>query len=96
MEIDFITLTQAGVGPIVVRFSEIVTMESTPVNCTRIEFTYNESLIVEEDIFCVIGRIQAAKLLTEQNAVLLDAISSQTEGSTGDPSGRVGQNGKPK
>lgn len=92
MQIDFITLTQAGVGPIVVRYGEIITMETTPVNCTRIELSYNESLIVEEPIFVVIERIKAAQFLSEQ----ADPASCQTEGSTEDPSGRVGQNGEPK
>lgn len=67
MEIEFITLYKLGVGCIVVRYSDIITMELTPLGYTRLEFGYGEHLIVEEDIFCILRKIKAAKELSENN-----------------------------
>lgn len=66
MEIEFISLYKLGVGCILVRYEDIMTMEYTPLGYTRIEFGYGEHLIVEEDIFCIMKKIKAAKLLSEQ------------------------------
>lgn len=65
MEIDFIVLIKAGVGPVLVRYADIIVMETTPVGCTRLDFGYGDSMIVEENILCVIEKIKAAKLLNE-------------------------------
>jgi len=65
MEIDFIPLCKLGVGPVLVRYDDIMTMELTPMGYTRIEFGYGEHLIVEEDIICILTKIKAAKSLNE-------------------------------
>lgn len=65
MEIEFITLTKLGVGPVLVRYSDIITMELTPLGFNRIEFGYGEHLIVEEEPFSVLKIIKEAKLLSE-------------------------------
>lgn len=48
MNFEFITLYKLGVGYILVRYSDIITMEITPHCVTRIEFAYGEHLIVEQ------------------------------------------------
>lgn len=67
MELEFISLYKLGVGCILVRYDDIMTMEYTPLGYTRIEFGYGEHLIVEEDIFCILTKIKAAKSLNENN-----------------------------
>ncbi len=61
MSIDFITLCKLGVGPVYVRYSDIITIELTPCNFTRIEFGYGEHLIVEESPFQIIKLIKLAE-----------------------------------
>lgn len=61
MNTDFITLWKLGVGPVIVRHSDIATMELTPCGFTRIEFGYGEHLIVEELPFQILAKIQAAE-----------------------------------
>jgi len=63
--IDFITLCRVGVGPTLVRFSEIYAMELTPVGCTRLELSWGH-MIVEESPHDILKIIRAAKELTEQ------------------------------
>ena len=67
MEIEFISLYKLGVGFILVRYADIITMEVTPLGHTRLEFGYGEHLIVEEDVFCILTKIRAAKELSENN-----------------------------
>ncbi len=68
MEIDFITLYRVGVGPTLVRFSEIVTMEPTPVGCTRLELSTGSNIIVEEEAHGILKIIRHAKELSEQSS----------------------------
>ena len=65
MDIEFITLSKLGVGPVLVRYDDIITMELTPMGCTRVEFGYGEHLIVEEEPFAILKIIKEAKLLSE-------------------------------
>jgi hypothetical protein len=65
MDIEFITLSKLGVGPVLVRYDDIITMELTPMGCTRVEFGYGEHLIVEEEPFAILRIIKEAKLLSE-------------------------------
>lgn len=65
MDIEFITLSKLGVGPILVRYDDIMTMELTTMGYTRIEFGYGEHLIVEEEPFAILRIIKEAKLLSE-------------------------------
>jgi len=65
MEIEFISLFRVGVGPALVRFSEIHNMESTPLGCTRIELSWGH-MIVEESPCQILKIIRAAKELNEQ------------------------------
>jgi hypothetical protein len=74
MEIDFISLNKLGVGPILVRYSDIITMEITPLGFTRIEFSYGEHLIVEEEPYHILKIIKEAKLLSE-----IDSVSESTD-----------------
>lgn len=66
MNTDFITLWKLGVGPVVIRHSDIVTMELTPLGFTRIEFGYGEHLIVEELPVQILSRIQALEDLAKE------------------------------
>lgn len=66
MEIEFISLCKVGVGAVIVRHSDIVTMELTPLCYTRIEFGYGEHLIVEETPIQILNKIRAAQELGEQ------------------------------
>jgi len=68
MNFDFIPLTKLGVGTVIVRHSDIITMEITQCGYTRIEFGYGEHLIVEE------GPIRILALIQE-----LDDIKAQLE-----------------
>jgi hypothetical protein len=61
MEIEFICLYKLGVGPVLVRFEDIITIEITPMNYTRIEFGYGEHLIVEETPAFILGLIRRIK-----------------------------------
>lgn len=65
MEIEFITLCRAGVGPTLVRFSEIYAIELTPAGCTRLELSWGH-MIVEEEPHQILKIIRAAKELNEQ------------------------------
>lgn len=78
MEIEFITLTKLGVGSVLVRYSDIITMELTPLCYTRIEFGYGEHLIVEEEPYCILKIIKEAKLLSE-----LDSVQKQESADNG-------------
>jgi hypothetical protein len=65
MSVDFITLCKLGVGPVLVRHSDIITMELTPYNYTRIEFGYGEHLIVEESPAHIIKLIKVIEEIEE-------------------------------
>lgn len=65
MEVEFISLCKLGVGSIIVRHGDIITMELTPMGFTRIEFGYGEHLIVEETPLQILHKIKAAKELSE-------------------------------
>ncbi len=67
MAFEFISLFKLGVGPILVRYDDIILMEPTPTNNTRLELSYGSHIIVVEDFICILSRIKAAKLLNEQN-----------------------------
>ena len=61
MNFDFIPLCKLGVGTVLVRHADIITMELTPLGYTRIEFGYGEHLIVEEGpvkILCLIQNLE--------------------------------------
>lgn len=61
MNTEFITLWKLGVGPVLVRYEDIITMELTPCGFTRIEFGYGEHLIVEQtpiQIFEIVRKIE--------------------------------------
>lgn len=66
MNTDFITLCKLGVGPVIVRHDDIVTMELTPMGVTRIEFGYGEHLIVEEPPFQILKLIRLQEELKTQ------------------------------
>ena len=67
MAFEFITLYKLGVGPVLVRYDDIILIEPTPTNHTRIELSYGDYIIVVEDFICILQRINAAKLTNEQN-----------------------------
>jgi hypothetical protein len=79
MEIEFISLCKLGVGPILVRYGDIILLEPTPRCFTRIDLSYGDHIIVEEDIFCVMRKIYAAKILGEQNNDLKTETKSETK-----------------
>lgn len=68
MNIDFISLCKLGVGQILLRHSEIIEMEPTPCNFTKISLSSGEHLIVEE------GPIQILKLINN-----LEKLKEQVE-----------------
>lgn len=70
MSLDFITLNKVGVGTILVRYSEIVEMEPTPCDYTRIDLSTGNYLIVEEGplvILKLINKAEQLKKLEESN-----------------------------
>lgn len=70
MNFDFIPLNKLGVGTVLVRHEDIVTMEITPCGFTRIEFGYGEHLIVEEGpikILCLIQNLEDLRAQLEQS-----------------------------
>lgn len=66
VEVEFIGLCKLGVGPVLVRHGDIILMEPTPTGFTRLDLSYGDHIIVEEDIICVLQKIKSAKLLSEQ------------------------------
>ena len=66
MNFDFIPLCKLGVGTILVRHSDIITMELTPCGYTRIEFGYGEHLIVEERPIRILELIRELEDLKSQ------------------------------
>lgn len=66
MNFEFIPLCKLGVGTVLVRFSDIITMEITPYGFTRIEFAYGEHLIVEESPLRIFELIKATEYLKDQ------------------------------
>lgn len=69
MNFDFISLCKLGVGTVLVRHADIITMELTPCGYTRIEFGYGEHLIVEEGpvkILCLIQNLEDLRAQLEQ------------------------------
>lgn len=67
MNFDFITLCKLGVGPVIVRHSDIITMELTPLGFTRVEFGYGEHLIVEEPPYQILKMIRHLEELKTQS-----------------------------
>jgi hypothetical protein len=67
LDIEFICLSKLGVGSVLVRHTDIITMELTPMGFTRIEFGYGEHLIVEETPIQILNKIRAAQELSEQS-----------------------------
>ena len=71
MNFDFIPLCKLGVGLVLVRYSDIITLELTPYGYTRIEFGYGEHLIVEDSptrIFDLIKAVEELRSQQEQGA----------------------------
>ena len=66
MNFEFIPLCKLGVGTVLVRFSDIVTMELTPYGFTRIEFGYGKHLIVEESPLKIFELVKATEDLKNQ------------------------------
>lgn len=61
MDIDFITLCKLGVGSVLIRHSEIIAMEPTPCDYTRISLSNGEHLIVEEGPIKILRLIENLK-----------------------------------
>jgi hypothetical protein len=66
LDIEFITLYKLGVGPVLVRYGDIITMEYTPLGFTRIEFGYGEHLIVEQSPTEILKIIRNVQYVSEQ------------------------------
>lgn len=66
MNFEFIPLCKLGVGTVLVRFSDIITMELTPYGYTRIEFAYGEHLIVEESPVRIFELVRATEILKDE------------------------------
>ena len=69
---DFISLTELGVGCILVRYAEIFLIEPTPYCFSRIQISTGTIKIVEESPICVLNKIKLAQELN-------DAIDAQEE-----------------
>lgn len=68
MNYDFITLHKLGVGRVLVRYSDIILIEPTHQEYTRLDFSFGDHIIVEEgplDILQLINNAEAAKALQE-------------------------------
>ena len=68
MNYDFITLHKLGVGRVLVRYSEIILIEPTHQEYSRLDFSFGDHIIVEEgplDILRLIKNAEDAKALEE-------------------------------
>lgn len=63
MSYDFISLHKLGVGHVLLRYSEIILMEPTHNEYTRLDLSFGEHIIVEEGPFDIIKLIKNAELL---------------------------------
>lgn len=70
MSYDFIVVHKLGVGPVLLRYSEIILIEPTHQEYSRIDLSFGEHIIVEE------GPIDILKLI--KNAELLKASEENT------------------
>lgn len=68
MEQEFICLFKLGVGPISIRFSEIIVLEPTLLNNTKIDLSTGNTIIVAEDVTCILTKIKTIQQLNEQIA----------------------------
>lgn len=69
MSYDFITVHKLGVGRVLLRYSEIILIEPTHQEYSRIDLSFGEHIIVEE------GPIDILKLI--KNAELLKAAAEE-------------------
>ncbi len=67
MEREYISLHKLGVGPILVRYTDISTMEPTIEHCTRIDLANGQNIIVSDDIKSILNKIGILQLINEQN-----------------------------
>lgn len=63
---DFISLCKLGVGSILIRHSEIIGMEPTPLGFTNLTLSTGEHLIVEEGPIQILKLIKNLEDLTEK------------------------------
>jgi hypothetical protein len=62
---EFIRLTELGVGCILVRYAEIFSIEPTAYCFSRIQISTGTIKIVEEDPVCILNKIKLAQELTD-------------------------------
>lgn len=76
---DFISLTEPGVGPVLIRHSEIVLIEPTAYCYSRIQLSTGTILIVEESHICVINKIKLELELEAALAVQEARVADQNQ-----------------
>jgi hypothetical protein len=85
MSYDFISLHKLGVGLVLLRYSEIILMEPTHNQYTRLDLSFGEHIIVEEGPVDILRLIKNAELLA---AAEEEASATTTKENT--PSSRSG------
>lgn len=78
MNFEFIPLCKLGVGTVLVRYSDIITMELTPYGYTRIEFGYGEHLIVEDTPLRIFELVRATEELKKEEEKTTNNIGDQS------------------
>lgn len=63
MSYDFINVHKLGVGRVLLRYSEIVLIEPTHQEFTRIDMAFGEHIIVEEGPLDILKLIKNAELM---------------------------------
>ena len=67
MKSEYITLFEYGVGPVSIKYTEIVSVEPTPLPGSRLTLSNGYIKLVCEDVYTVLSTINRAKALNEQN-----------------------------
>lgn len=82
MNYDFIALHKLGVGRVLVRYSDIILIEPTHQEYSRLDFSFGDHIIVEEgplDILKLIKNAEYMKALEEaQTAEEVSKISDKS------------------
>lgn len=81
---DFIVLTEPGIGRILVRHSEITLIEPTAYCYSRIELSTGVRKIVEESPIAVIAKIKLATELDAEPEHELTPITNQNQNNGSD------------
>jgi hypothetical protein len=77
---DFITLHKLGVGCILVRYSDIILIEPTHQEYSRLDFSFGDHIIVEEGPFKILQLIKNAEYMKAlEEAQIVDQVSNASD-----------------